>query len=140
MFILVVQSTLHKIFITNSDDSDDDEPVADLNAVDTSKKNIEYDQKSKQVVRDMRIREDIAHYLLNLDDDNYGLFMLFFFLSLDSPSFKGKQINGQYAGDDFVRASGEVPEFQKAQLFAWEASVKGSNIHLEAQPTATGIL
>ena len=81
MFILVVQSTLHKIFIRNSDDSDDDEPVVDLNAIDTSKKNIEYDQKSKQVVRDMRIREDIAHYLLNLDDDNYGSFILFFFYS-----------------------------------------------------------
>lgn len=46
--------------------------MADLNAEDTSKKNIEYDSKSKQVVRDMRIREDIAHYLLNLDDESYG--------------------------------------------------------------------
>ena len=27
--------------IRNSDDSDDDEPVVDLNAIDTSKKNIE---------------------------------------------------------------------------------------------------
>ena len=69
------------ILESDSDDSDDDEPVVDLNAIDTSKKNIEYDQKSKQVVRDMRIREDIAHYLLNLDDDNYGSFILFFFYS-----------------------------------------------------------
>lgn len=66
--------------VTDSDDSDD-EPVADLNAQDTSKKNIEYDQKSKQVVRDMRIREDIAHYLRNLDDDNYGKLKLFFLIS-----------------------------------------------------------
>lgn len=48
--------------------------------------------------------------------------------------------NGTYAGDDFIRASGEMKDFQQAQLFAWEASTKGSSVHLEAQPTATGIV
>ena len=45
-----------------------------MNAVDSSKKRVEYDSKIKTSVRDMRIREDTAHYLLNLDDDSayYG--------------------------------------------------------------------
>lgn len=44
-----------------------------------------------------------------------------------------------YAGDDFVRASGEMDDFKQTQLFAWEAGVKGSSVHMEAQPTATGL-
>ena len=46
-----------------------------MNAVDSSKKRVEYDSKIKTSVRDMRIREDTAHYLLNLDDDSayYGM-------------------------------------------------------------------
>lgn len=43
-----------------------------------------------------------------------------------------------YAGENFVRASGEVSDFRKTQIFAWEASMKESNVHMEAQPTATG--
>ena len=41
-------------------------------------------------------------------------------------------------GDNFVRASDELEDFKQAQLFAWEASTKGSHVHLEAQPTAAG--
>lgn len=73
MSISVVLSISFDCLFSSSES--DDEPVADLNAQDTSKKNIQYDTKSKQVVRDMRIREDIAHYLLNLDDDNYGILL-----------------------------------------------------------------
>lgn len=48
--------------------------MVDLNAVDSSKKRVEYDSKIKTSVRNMRIREDTAHYLLHLDDDSayYG--------------------------------------------------------------------
>ena len=50
--------------------------MVDLNAVDSSKKRVEYDSKIKTSVRNMRIREDTAHYLLHLDDDAayYGIF------------------------------------------------------------------
>lgn len=51
----------------------------------------------------------------------------------------GKNADGsQMVGNNFVRASDELEDFKQAQLFAWEASTKGSHVHLEAQPTAAG--
>ena len=121
--------------------------MVDLNAVDSSKKRVEYDSKIKTSVRNMRIREDTAHYLLHLDDDAayYGPFPFFSF-SLPDPrtrSMRGGQAEfaqkrTDYAGESFVRASSEVQDFRRTQQFAWEASQKGSSVHVEAQPTATG--
>lgn len=70
-----------------------------------------------------------------------SLFIFYDFLDPHNPS---KMLNAQtkkngYAGDDFVRASGEMDDFKQTQLFAWEAGVKGSSVHMEAQPTATGL-
>lgn len=48
------------------------------------------------------------------------------------------QKRSDYAGEGFVRASSEVQDFRRTQQFAWEASQKGSSVHVEAQPTATG--
>ena len=128
------------VHISDSDDSDDSD-IADLNAVDSSKKRVEYDSKIKTSVRDMRIREDTAHYLLNLDDDSA-------YYDPRTRSMRGNpyQKSGKnpnevpYAGENFVRASGEVSDFRKTQIFAWEASMKESNVHMEAQPTATALL
>lgn len=112
--------------------SDSDEELIDMNAVDSSKKRVEYDKRIKTSARDMRIREDIAYYLKNLDDD-----------SVDRRDYKsdgiGKNADGtQKLRDDQILDSGDMSDFRQAQLFAWEAHTKGVNVHLEAQPTATG--
>lgn len=123
--------------------------MVDLNAVDSSKKRVEYDSKIKTSVRNMRIREDTAHYLLHLDDDAvyYGIFYNkkrdFSLADPRTRSMRGGQAEfaqkrSDYAGEGFVRASSEVQDFRRTQQFAWEASQKGSSVHVEAQPTATG--
>ena len=33
-----------------------------------------------------------------------------------------------YAGDSFIRYSGEVPKFAETQMFAWEASNRGTDV------------
>ena len=40
-----------------------------MNAVDSSKKRVEYDKRIKTSVRDMRIREDTAYYLKDLKNE-----------------------------------------------------------------------
>lgn len=45
-----------------------------------------------------------------------------------------------FAGDNFFRYSGEAPEVQKLQLFAWQAAARGSDVHLNANPTQGEIL
>ena len=78
------------------------------------------------------IREDIAYYLKNLDDD-----------STDRRDYSSDGIGKNADGTQKLRAdqvldTGDMSDFRQAQLFAWEAHTKGVNIHLEAQPTATG--
>lgn len=86
--------------------------------------------------RQLRIREDTAKYLLNLD--------------LESAKYDPKTrtlVDGGAMADKaaelfneegFVRASGDAAEFEKAQRYAWEAQEKKGDTgqHLQANPTA----
>ncbi|KAJ5738535.1 hypothetical protein N7493_001690 [Penicillium malachiteum] len=89
--------------------------------------------------RNLRIREDTAKYLLNLD--------------LDSAKYDPKtrrmvdmgaqedQASALVAEENFVRASGDAAEFEKAQQYAWESQEKGNvQIHLQANPTSGEVL
>ena len=89
--------------------------------------------------RNLRIREDTAKYLLNLD--------------LDSAKYDPKtrsmvdmgaqldQASALVADENFVRSSGDAAEFEKAQRFAWEAQERGDKqYHLQANPTAGEIM
>lgn len=46
----------------------------------------------------------------------------------------------RYAGENFVRFSGDTTKHAKAQLFAWEAYEKGVDVHLLAEPTKLELL
>ncbi|KKK13872.1 hypothetical protein P175DRAFT_0457017 [Aspergillus ochraceoroseus IBT 24754] len=89
--------------------------------------------------RNLRIREDTAKYLLNLD--------------LDSAKYDPKtrrmvdmgaqedQAAALVAEENFVRSSGDAAEFERAQRYAWEAQERGSQkIHLQANPTSGEIM
>lgn len=45
-----------------------------------------------------------------------------------------------YAGENFVRFSGDAQKHSVAQLFAWEAYEKGVDVHLLAEPTKLEML
>merc|ERR1711881_541133 len=45
-----------------------------------------------------------------------------------------------YAGDNMVRSSGEVGEFSRSKVYAWQASERGQNLTVEANPTATQLM
>ena len=119
--------------MSSSDDDDDSDDLVDMNAVDSNNKRVEYDKKIVTSSRDMRIREDIAYYLRDLDDE-----------STDRRDYRsdgiGKNADGtQKLRENQVLASGDMDDFMQTQMFAWEAHTKGVNIHMEAQPTATGM-
>lgn len=46
----------------------------------------------------------------------------------------------KFAGDNFLRSSGDAPEVQKLQLFAWQAAARGNDVHLNANPTQGELL
>lgn len=45
-----------------------------------------------------------------------------------------------FAGDNFVRYTGEVTGIAERQLFAWDASGKGVDVHMQADPTKAELL
>jgi pre-mRNA-processing factor SLU7 len=93
-------------------------------------------REQSTATRQLRIREDTARYLLNLD--------------LDSAKYDPKtrsMVDGGATADaaaalvaeeGFMRASGDAAEFEKAQRYAWESQEKGgdSKHHLQANPTS----
>ncbi|KAF9889778.1 mRNA splicing protein [Aspergillus nanangensis] len=96
-------------------------------------------RQQSTATRNLRIREDTAKYLLNLD--------------LDSAKYDPKtrrmvdmgaqedQASALVAEENFVRSSGDAAEFEKAQKYAWEAQERGSQkIHLQANPTSGEVL
>lgn len=84
--------------------------------------------------RNLRLREDTAKYLVNLD--------------LDSAKYdpKTRSMIDEAPPDDaeegFARASGDAAEFERAQRYAWEGTggSSTSNIHLQANPTQAQFL
>lgn len=69
--------------------------------------------------RNLRLREDTASYLRNLDADTYD------------PKTRT-------AEEGFERASGDAADFERAQIYAWETQERGDKdkLHLQANPTA----
>lgn len=45
-----------------------------------------------------------------------------------------------FAGDNFLRYSGDATNIQKLQLFAWNSAARGNDVHLNANPTQGAIL
>ncbi|KAK0612281.1 Pre-mRNA splicing Prp18-interacting factor-domain-containing protein [Bombardia bombarda] len=89
--------------------------------------------KTKQSIR---IREDTAKYLLNLDSDSakYNPKKR----ALVDPGAVADKSAALFAEESFMRGSGEAGEFEKAQRYAWEAQERSGDTsqHLQANPTA----
>lgn len=90
--------------------------------------------------RNLRIREDTAKYLLNLDLDSAKY----------DPKTRSMVDSGQFkdaaaalvAEEGFVKKGGDAAEFERAQQYAWETQERGdqNKIHLQANPTAGEVI
>ncbi|KAF2460554.1 putative mRNA splicing protein [Lineolata rhizophorae] len=123
---------------SDEDGADDD---ADDQAVDKdegAKYEEEADMGRQQSTstRNLRIREDRAKYLLNLDLDSAKY----------DPKTRSMVDSGAtsdnaaalVAEEGFVRKSGDAAEFERAQRYAWESQQRGdkNKVHLQANPTS----
>ncbi|KAF2132339.1 pre-mRNA-splicing factor SLU7 [Dothidotthia symphoricarpi CBS 119687] len=109
---------------------------------DGDKYDAETDMGRKQATstRNLRLREDTAKYLLNLD--------------LDSAKYDPKtrsMVDSGVTSDNaaklvaeegFMRASGDAAEFERAQRYAWETQERGdkNKLHLQANPTSGEVM
>ncbi|SPO03787.1 related to step II splicing factor SLU7 [Cephalotrichum gorgonifer] len=105
-------------------------------AGDTYAEELDPTKHQSTATRQLRIREDTAKYLMNLD--------------LNSATYNPKTralVNAGEADDKtaqvfaeegFMKASGDAAEFERAQQFAWEAQERkgDTSLHVQANPTA----
>ncbi|KAJ8609943.1 hypothetical protein MRB53_038881 [Persea americana] len=89
-------------------------------------------RQQSTATRSLRLREDTAKYLLNLDVDSAEY----------DPKTRSIQdaVDGKndlIAEEGFERSSGDAGEFERAQQYAWETQERGDKdkLHLQANPT-----
>ena len=94
----------------------------------------------KVTARNLRIREDTAKYLRNLDP-NSAYYDPKSRSMRDNPNPEIAPEESQFAGDNFTRISGDAVGLADTQLFAWEAVEKGvKDLHPLANPSQAEIL
>uniref|UniRef100_A0A914YKQ6 Pre-mRNA-splicing factor SLU7 n=1 Tax=Panagrolaimus superbus TaxID=310955 RepID=A0A914YKQ6_9BILA len=117
----------------------DDDKYADEMSLGQS---VDMDSRTRITVRNLRIREDTAKYLYNLNEN--GPYYDPKSRSMRENPFLGvigKEAEAaKFAGENYERYSGEVVQSHEAQLFAWQARSKGIDVHATAEPTKLEIL
>lgn len=94
----------------------------------------------KVTARNLRIREDTAKYLRNLDVES-AYYDPKSRSMRDNPNPEIAPEDSQFAGENFTRISGDAVTMAQTQLFAWEAEKKGvAEIHPQANPSQAEIL
>ncbi|MCJ1301159.1 mRNA splicing protein [Hypocenomyce scalaris] len=93
-------------------------------------------RQQSTATRNLRIREDTAKYLLNLDLDSAKYDPKT--RSMVDMGAQADQAAALVAEDNFMRASGDAAEFEKASRYAWESQERGdkNKTHLQANPTS----
>ena len=93
-------------------------------------------RQQSTATRNLRLREDTAKYLLNLDLDSAKYDPKT--RSMVDMGAEADQAAALVAEDNFMRASGDAAEFEKAQKYAWESQERGdkNRTHLQANPTS----
>ncbi|GJP75856.1 hypothetical protein CLOP_g6257 [Closterium sp. NIES-67] len=91
-------------------------------------------------VRNLRIREDTAKYLLNLDVDS-AYYDPKTRSMREDPNPEGDAKDKFYLGDNHNRISGQALEFRQLTVHAWEAMEKSNvDVHLQGAPSQAELL
>lgn len=88
-------------------------------------------------VRNLRIREDTAKYLLNLDPSSAHYDPKSRSMREDPQPHKAKKA---FAGDNFVRKSGDYHAWEAERLHQLAAYDHGATLHMQAAPSQAEIL
>ncbi|CDW96939.1 hypothetical protein [Sporisorium scitamineum] len=116
---------------SDSDDSDDEKYADKADAVGQK-----VDTDKRMTIRNLRIREDRAKYLYNLDV-NSAYYDPKTRTMREAPNPNIRPEDAEYAGDNFARAQGsEAGALANLQLFSWQAEARGNDLNLQANPTA----
>ena len=133
-----VSGAVHK-FLT--DDYEDEDVVDEDMRLkgDEDQVGMKVDGKTRTTIRNLRIREDTAKYLINLDPES----------AFYDPKTRSMRANPlphkdpsqlEFAGDNFSRFTGHAKEFQELQNYSMDANEKGQAVHMQAAPSQSELL
>ncbi|GAA5987670.1 hypothetical protein JCM10908_007162 [Rhodotorula pacifica] len=123
----------------SSDESDNDDADEDKYAEAADVAGQKLDTKTRVTVRNLRIREDTAKYLMNLDLGS-AYYDPKTRSMREAPNAEIALEDAPFAGDNFARGSGDATQVQKLQLFAWQSEQRGHNVHAQSNPTAAALM
>ncbi|CAN1270569.1 Pre-mRNA-splicing factor SLU7-A [Linum perenne] len=106
----------------------------DVSDEDNDEDDLRVDEASTGTVRNLRIREDTAKYLLNLDV-NSAYYDPKTRSMREDPLPDADPNEKFYLGDNQYRNSGQAEDFKQLNVHAWEAFDKGQDIHMQAAPS-----
>ncbi|KAJ8317389.1 hypothetical protein KUTeg_005293 [Tegillarca granosa] len=120
------------------EEKNDDEEDEDKYADDVAMPGQKFETKQRITVRNLRIREDTA----KLHVSKYFCIKRMVFIFYASHYFEKAKDDSRvkFAGDNFVRVTGDATEFATKQVFAWNAHERGTDVHLQADPTKLELL
>ncbi|KAI1343346.1 Pre-mRNA splicing Prp18-interacting factor-domain-containing protein [Xylariaceae sp. FL0016] len=127
---------LRKLADKSVEDGDANEGDEDQNAGEKYAEESDMGRHQSTATRQLRIREDTAKYLLNLDLES-AKYDPKTRTMVDAGATADKAAE-LFAEEGFLRASGDAAEFEKAQRYAWEAQEQKGDTrqHMQANPTA----
>lgn len=117
-------------FSSSDEEDEDDDKYAEAANMAGQK----VDTTNRMSIRNLRIREDRAKYLYNLNPES-AYYDPKTRSMREAPDAGIRPEDSQYAGDNYNRAKGDTLAMQRLQLFAWQAEARGNDIHLQANPT-----
>eukprot|EP00898_Chlorokybus_atmophyticus_P000619 jgi/Chlat1/1558/Chrsp123S01838 len=130
------------------DDNSDEDDVDDDAKLDESEQ-MDFGKVEKRVrtagggstgtVRNLRIREDTAKYLRNLDT-NSAYYDPKTRSMRENPTPNADADAAVYKGDNFIRGSGSTKDFLQLNLHAWESFERGQDVHVQAVPSQAELL
>lgn len=121
---------------SDSEASDDEDLGEKLKDFDKSSSTVaSKDDKLRTTTRNLRIREDTAKYLLNLDVNSAYYDPKSRSMRDDPLKHLPDEEKGSFRGDNFVRQAGDAKALTELMCFAWDAYKNGEKIHDTAQPT-----
>ncbi|KAI2637978.1 Pre-mRNA splicing Prp18-interacting factor-domain-containing protein [Hypomontagnella submonticulosa] len=115
---------------------DGEEEEADKDAGEKYAEESDMGRHQSTATRQLRIREDTAKYLLNLDLES-AKYDPKTRTMVDAGATADKAAE-LFAEEGFLRASGDAAEFERAQKYAWEKQERSGDTsqHMQANPTA----
>ena len=98
------------------------------------------DGKGRATVRNLRIREDTAKYLRNLDLDSAYYDPKTRSMRANPTPDGGNPADLPFAGDNFTRVTGDAVRFAEEQLFVYDAAERGIEMNMAAAPSQAELL